>query len=119
MEPFRPIDYLVDWIKIPLTTLGLKLQEAEEDAPALMRAALHDHEELAARLSELLSAIRKELRAEEEGGTDCSPILELCGHIRQPQYPGRDPPERFAGPGQENGNQRGRPTPPTVIEGGK
>lgn len=55
-------DFFTDWIKTPLTTLGLKLQTLDYAGvePETVQAALKDHAELTKRVTTLLSMLRED-----------------------------------------------------------
>lgn len=77
--------FLSDWIKTPLTTLGLKLQTLDFAGvePETVQAALQDHSELTKRVTTLLSMLREDealwLEAEQRQ-KDQPPRVLLVDH---------------------------------------
>lgn len=62
MKQTNAFGFLADWIKTPLTTLGLKLQTLDHAGvePETVQAALQDHVELTKRVTTLLSMLRED-----------------------------------------------------------
>lgn len=77
-------DFFTDWIKTPLTTLGLKLQNLDFAGvePETVQAALKDHAELTKRVTTVLSMLREdeELWLEAEQRQNSTPSVLLVDH---------------------------------------
>lgn len=85
MKQPNVFDFFTDWIKTPLTTLGLKLQTLDFAGvePETVQAALKDHAELTKRVTTVLSMLREDeelwLEAEQRQ-KDQPPSILLADH---------------------------------------